>query len=104
MVEGEWAEAIRIARERNETDEVVGSSRFKTPSPADEVAEDRLDDIEPARARIAAHEVARFHRARAVDHHDDCDALALDLCDCVASTRPRPCSTPAEGPGAVRGA
>ena len=63
---------------------VVGSTLSEVSSTADKVAEDRFHDVEAARARIAADEVARLHRARAVDDHRDGNSLALYLGDGVA--------------------
>ena len=77
VVEREGAQSVRVARERDEADEVVGSSRGGAPA-QNERAEDPLDRVEAAHAQIVLDEVARLHRPGAVDDHGDRDPLALD--------------------------
>ena len=81
MVEREGALCVGPCGEEHQTDAILGPRR-------DELADDRLDGVEPARAARREREVLREHAARHVDGEHDVHALAVDLGRSGARLRP----------------
>jgi hypothetical protein len=88
VIEGERAQRVGVAREADQADRVVGPTA-QAGATGHELLEHPLDRVEARLFAGALRQIQGAHRARAIDHHHDRDAAALDAVLAVVALRLR---------------
>ncbi len=96
MIERQRAQAIGVTREGDQAHQVVRAPFAEAPS-RHEIPKYLFHHREPVDAEVVLHEIAGAHGSRAVDHHRERDALALDPAHRVTGARARAGDREAEG-------
>jgi hypothetical protein len=89
MVQRERADAVRVLRETNHSDQIIRPPRKSVAIAQHEPPEHVLDHVQPRHGLAARRQVRVPHAARSIDDHLNRDPFGKDLIGLVRPLRPR---------------